>query len=50
MFNSYVDNKFDYKVNAVSGTLRKTMKDSKFTIRDLDKDSYVFFTRLSKPL
>lgn len=42
MFNSYVDNKFNYNVNAVSGTLRKTMKDSKFIIRDLDYDSYIF--------
>lgn len=42
MFNSYVDNKFNYNVNAVSGTLRRTMKDSKFIIRDLDKDCPVF--------
>ena len=42
MFNSYVDNKFNYNVNAVSGTLRKTMKDSKFIIRDLDSDLYIF--------
>lgn len=42
MFNSYVDNKFNYNVNAVSGTLRKTMKDSKFIIRKLDSDTYIF--------
>lgn len=42
MFNSYVDNKFNYNVNAVSGTLRKTMKDSKFIIRKLDAEIYLF--------
>ena len=42
MFNSYVDNKFNYNVNAVSGTLRKTMKDSKFIIRKLAPESYLF--------
>lgn len=42
MFNSYVDNKFNYNVNAVSGTLRKTMKDSKFIIRKLDSDLCLF--------
>ena len=42
MFNSYVDNKFNYNVNAVSGTLRKTMKDSKFIIKELDSDIYIF--------
>lgn len=42
MFNSYVDNKFNYNVNAVSGTLRKTMKDSKFIISKLDAESYLF--------
>lgn len=42
MFNSYVDNKFNYNVNAVSGTLRKTMKDSKFIISKLDYDLYIF--------
>lgn len=42
MFNSYVDNKFNYNVNAVSGTLRKTMKDSKFIIRKLDPDLCIF--------
>lgn len=42
MFNSYVDNKFNYNVNAVSGTLRKTMNDSKFIISKLDYDLYIF--------
>lgn len=42
MFNSYVDNKFNYNVNAVSGTLRKTMKDSKFIIRKLDPNLCIF--------
>ena len=42
MFNTYVDNKFNYNVNAVSGTLRKTMKDSKFIIRELDYDQPIF--------
>lgn len=42
MFNSYVDNKFNYNVNAVSGTLRKTMKESKFIISKLDYDLYIF--------
>lgn len=42
MFNSYVDNKFNYNVNAVSGTLRKTIKDSKFIISKLDYDLYIF--------
>lgn len=42
MFNSYVDNKFNYNVNAVSGTLRKTMKDSKFIISKLDYDLPIF--------
>lgn len=42
MFNSYSDNKFNYNVNAVSGTLRKTMKDSKFIIRKLEYDDPIF--------
>lgn len=42
MFNSYSDNKFNYNVNAVSGTLRKTMKESKFIISKLDYDLYIF--------
>lgn len=42
MFNSYVDNKFNYNVNAVSGTLRKTMKDSKFIIKELNPNLCVF--------
>lgn len=42
MFNSYVDHKFNFNVNAVSGTLRKTMKDSKFIIRKLDAEIYLF--------
>lgn len=45
MFNSYFDNKFNYNVNAVSGTLRKTMKDSKFIISKLDSDLYIFNPR-----
>lgn len=42
MFNSYVDHKFNFNVNAVSGTLRKSMKESKFIIRELDSDLYIF--------
>lgn len=42
MFNSYVDHKFNFNVNAVSGTLRKSMKDSKFIIRELDSETYIF--------
>jgi hypothetical protein len=42
MFNSYVDHKFNFNVNAVSGTLRKTMKDSKFIIRKLDPELCIF--------
>lgn len=42
MFNNYVDHKFNFNVNAVSGTLRKTMKDSKFIISKLDAEIYLF--------
>lgn len=45
MFNSYLDNKFNYNVNSVSGTLRKTMQDSKFIISKLDSDLYIFNPR-----
>lgn len=42
MCNSYTNNKFNYNINAVSGTLRKTMKDSKFIISKLADDLPIF--------
>ena len=42
MFNSSVYNKFSYNINAVSGTLRKSHPKSKFCVRTIDKEQYVF--------
>ena len=43
MFNSIVnDNKFNYNINAVSGTLRKSHPKSKIVIRTLSKDLWIF--------
>ena len=41
MFNT-TNNRFNYSINAVSGTLRKSHPKSKFTIRDLSSKTYVF--------
>lgn len=43
MFNSYSQhNSFNYNVNAVSGTLRKSHPKSKFCVRQVSKDQYIF--------
>lgn len=42
MLNSYNNNAFRFDVNAVSGTLRKSHPKSKFIVREVDWDSYVF--------
>lgn len=41
MFNS-INNSFQYNVNAVSGTLRKSHPKSKFCVRDVDSRTYTF--------
>lgn len=42
MLNSSVYNAFQYNVNAVSGMIRKSHPKSKFCVREVDKDSFVF--------
>jgi hypothetical protein len=42
MLNSYNNNAFRFDVNAVSGTLRKSHPKSKFIVREVDWNSYVF--------
>ena len=43
MFNSYSNsNHFSYNINAVSGTLRKSHPKSKFCVRKVDDDQYIF--------
>ena len=43
MFNSYSNiNRFSYNINAVSGTLRKSHPKSKFCVREVDNDQYIF--------
>lgn len=41
MFNS-INNSFQYNVNAVSGTLRKSHPKSKFCVREISDNKYVF--------
>lgn len=40
MLNTY--NKFEYNINAVSGTLRKSHPKSKFCVKTVDNDNYIF--------
>lgn len=45
MFNSYSsnnNNSFSYNINAVSGTLRKSHPKSKFCVREVLDDKWVF--------
>ena len=42
MFDSTVNNKFNYNINSVSGTVRKSHPKSRFVIRDLEDTVYVF--------
>ena len=43
MFNSYSQHiGFNYNINAVSGTLRKSHPKSKICVRTVDKDNYIF--------
>lgn len=43
MFNSYNQNiGFNYNINAVSGTLRKSHPKSKICVRKVDSTTYVF--------
>lgn len=43
MFNSYSQsNQFNFDINAVSGTLRKSHPKSKMMIRDLEKKLTLF--------
>ena len=43
MFNSYsTKNCFSYNINAVSGTLRKSHPKSKFCVRNVNDDSFIF--------
>ena len=43
MFNSYSNiNRFSYSINAVSGSLRKSHPKSKFCVRKVDNDQYIF--------
>lgn len=41
MFDS-LSQSFSYNINAVSGTLRKSHPKSRFCVRIVDKDQYVF--------
>ena len=47
MFNT-TSNHFNYNVNAVSGTLRKSHPKSKIIVRDVSSSTYVFDD--SKPI
>ena len=42
MLNSYTNNKFNFDINAVSGTLRKSHPKSRFLVRNADSSTYVF--------
>ena len=43
MFNTTrVDNKFSYNIDAVSGTLRKSHPKSKFCVRVVENDQFIF--------
>ena len=42
MLNSSVNNKFSYKINTVSGTLRKSHPKSKFRVCAVSQELYVF--------
>lgn len=43
MFNSYsTQNCFSYNINAVSGTLRKSHPKSKFCVREIKDNLYIF--------
>lgn len=43
MFDStVVSNRFNYNINAVSGTVRKSHPKSKFVIRELKEDMLIF--------
>lgn len=44
MFNSF-SNSFSYNINAVSGTLRKSHPKSKFCVRTVNDNQYVFDNR-----
>ena len=41
VFNN-TSNHFNYNINAVSGTVRKSHPKSKFAVRELEKNSYIF--------
>lgn len=47
MFNT-TNNEFNYNINAVSGTLRKSHPKSKFTVKPLKDNLYMF--RDEKPI
>lgn len=42
MFNTSCENNFSYNINAVSGTLRKSHPKSKFCVREIKSESFVF--------
>ena len=42
MFNTYSNHSFQYNINAVSGTLRKSHPKSRFCVRKVDDEQYVF--------
>lgn len=43
MFNSYSNNNhFSYNINAVSGTLRKSHPKSKFCVREIKDELWIF--------
>ena len=42
MFNTNVENRFSYNINAVSGTLRKSHPKSKVCVRKIKDEVYVF--------
>ena len=47
MFNS-INNSFSYSINAVSGTLRKSHPKSKFCVRHIEDNQYVFNTEMPR--
>ena len=42
MLNSYTNNRFNFDINAVSGTLRKSHPKSHFMVRQVHKDTCAF--------
>lgn len=48
MFNTSVENRFSYNINAVSGTLRKSHPKSRFCVRKVDDNHYIFDSEMPR--